>query len=389
MEPDTNMPRIPLFNLGFRPFYLLAGILAAVSIPVWIAQFLGAWPTLGYLSGRSWHAHELVFGVAIAVITGFLFTAARNWTGEPTPTGIFLAALSALWVAGRVLLLTGPGWLAAAVDFAFVPVVAFALWLPLRRTRNRNQFFVPLLLLFAAANLCFHLAHLGLLAMSELDAVRFALYLVVVIVTIMGGRVIPSFTANAIPTARIRSYPLLDRLAIAGGALALMAVSLGALSTLSGILCAIAAALHLLRLWSWDPLSTRHNPILWILHLSYAWIPLALILMSLASFGLAASAILADHAFAAGAIGGMILGMMTRTARGHTGRPLVVGPAEISAYVLVHLAATARVLVPFAWPASYPTMILVSSALWAMAFIVFVVTYTPILARARLDGKPG
>jgi uncharacterized protein involved in response to NO len=125
------------------------------------------------------------------------------------------------------------------------------------------------------------------------------------------------------------------------------------------------------------------------LHLSYAWIPLAFTLMSLASFGLGASTTLADHAFSAGAIGGMILGMMTRTARGHTGRPLVAGSAEVAAYVLVHLAAAARVLVPLAWPASYRTMILVSGTLWSAAFIVFALTYAPVLSRARVDGKPG
>ncbi|HUF19402.1 MAG TPA: NnrS family protein, partial [Burkholderiales bacterium] len=179
-----------LFNLGFRPFYLLAALLAAAGVPIWLAQFTGLIGRGAYLSGLAWHAHELIFGFAVAVIVGFLFTAARNWTNLPTPTGGLLAALAGLWLAGRVLVYTGPGPLAAAVDIAFLPAAALALWFPLYRSRNRNLFFVGLLLLFAAANLAFHLAHSGVIQMSAHAQIRFALYLVVLIVTIMGGRVI-------------------------------------------------------------------------------------------------------------------------------------------------------------------------------------------------------
>src|SRR5690349_15490508 len=149
----------PVFALGFRPFYLLAALIAALDVPLWLAQYAGWAMPSGYLSGMAWHAHEMMFGFATAVLTGFLFTAARNWTGLPTPTGMALAALAGLWLAGRVLLLSGPGWLAAIVDVAFLPAVAASLWLPLYRSRNRNQFFVALLLALGAANLLFHLAH--------------------------------------------------------------------------------------------------------------------------------------------------------------------------------------------------------------------------------------
>jgi uncharacterized protein involved in response to NO len=337
----------------------------------------------------AWHAHEMMFGFAAAVLTGFLFTAARNWTGLPTPTGAALAALAALWLAARVLLLSGPGWLAAIVDVAFLPAVAASLWLPLRRSRNRNQFFVALLLALATANLLFHLAHAEAIALSELVPLRFALYLIVVIVAIMGGRVIPSFTQNAIRGARIRRWRALDIAAIATLAVALAAALAGLPGLVSGPLCLLAAALHAARLAMWDPWSTRGVPILWILHLSYAWIPVALLLLGVAALGGGVPAVLADHALGVGVVGGMILGMITRTARGHTGRSLQPGRTEVAAYALVAIAAATRVLVPLVWPGAYRLALLISGALWSAAFLLYLLVYVPMLTQPRADGQGG
>lgn len=378
-----------LFNLGFRPFYLLAALLAAVSVPLWVAEYAGLLPQAGYLTGMAWHAHEMVFGFAVAVITGFLFTAARNWTGLPTPTHGSLAALAALWLAGRVLVVTGPAWLAALVDVSFLPAVALALWLPLQRSRNRNRFFVALLLALAAANLAFHLAQTGELAFGPLVPARFALYLVVIIVTIMAGRVVPSFTQNAVLTARIRRNRNLDLAAIAATAIALGSVLFTAPGWIAAPLCLIASGLQAARLWMWDPWCTRSRPILWILHVSYAWIPVALLLMGLAAATDLVPATLADHALSVGAVGGMIIGMITRTARGHAGLALQVGGPEIAAYLLVHLAAALRVLLPLAWPGGYTWAVSVSSAAWSGAFVLYLLVYLPILSRPRVDGKPG
>jgi uncharacterized protein involved in response to NO len=378
-----------LFNLGFRPFYLLAALLATLGLPLWMAQYFGLLPAPGPVPGMAWHAHEMVFGFAVAVITGFLFTAARNWTGLPTPAGASLAALAGLWVLGRVLLLTGPAWAAAMVDVAFLPAVAVALWLPLYRSRNRNQFFVALLLALGAANLVFHLANAGLVTIAALTPVRFALYLVVVIVTIMGGRVIPAFTRNAIRTARTRPNRTLDLTAIALAVAAFAALLLAVPAWLTGALCLIAAGLHAARLWTWDPWCTRNEPILWILHLSYAWIPVGLLLMGLSVLADAAPAAAADHALAVGAVGGMIIGMITRTARGHTGLPLRVGRAEVVAYVFVHLAAIARVALPLAWPQSTALAVSAAGAFWSAAFLLYLAVYVPLLTAPRIDGKPG
>jgi uncharacterized protein involved in response to NO len=377
-----------LFNLGFRPFYLLAALLAALAVPFWAAEYFGVLPATGYLSGMVWHGHEMVFGFAVAVITGFLFTAAQNWTGLPTPVHGPLAAIAALWLLARVLLITGPSWLSAAADLAFLPVAAWALWLPLQRSRNRNRFLVALLLALAAANLGFHLAQAGLIPISPLVPVRLALYLVVIIVTIMAGRVIPSFTQNAIPTARIRRSRVLDLGSIWTTALGLASASMSAPAALVVPLCLIACGLQGARMWMWDPWCTRYRPILWILHLSYAWIALGLLLMGLAALS-AVPPMLADHALSVGAVGGMIIGMITRTARGHSGLPLQVSRPEVAAYILVQLAAGVRVLLPLASPASYGVAVAASSALWSAAFLLYLIVYVPVLSRPRLDGKPG
>ena len=381
--------RFALFDLGFRPFYLLAALLATLNAPVWVAQWHGALPQAGYLSAMAWHAHEMVFGFAAAVITGFLFTAARNWTGLPTPTGRSLAVLAALWVAGRVAVLTGPGPLAAIVDGAFLPLVALSLWFPLKRSGNRNLFFVGLLLLFAVANLLFHLSRLGVMSLAPTLPARGALFLVVIIVSVMSGRVTPSFTQNAIPTARIRRVNGLDSAAISTLAAALVAQILSAPAWLLAPLALVAAALHAVRLASWDPLSTRRSPILWILHLSYAWIPVGMLLLALSAMEFGVPAALFMHALGAGAVGGTIIGMITRTARGHSGRPLQVGRTETAAYVLLHLGALVRVFGPLAAPTHYGAVLVAGGLAWSAAFLIYLIVYWPILSRPSLDVRPG
>jgi uncharacterized protein involved in response to NO len=286
-------------------------------------------------------------------------------------------------------MLTGPARATAIVDVAFLPAVAVALWLPLYRSRNRNQFFAALLLALGAANLAFHLANAGVVTIAALTPVRFALYLVVVIVTIMGGRVIPAFTRNAIRAARTRPNRTLDLTAIAVAVVAFAALLLALPAWLTGPLCLIAAALHAARLWTWDPWCTRNEPILWILHLAYAWIPVGLLLSGLAALTAAVPATLADHALAVGAVGGMIIGMITRTARGHTGLPLRVGRAELVAYVFVHLAAIARVVLPLVWPRSTALAVSAAGAFWSAAFLLYLAIYLPLLTAPRRDGKPG
>ena len=377
------MKRLALWELGFRPFYLLASVFAALSVPLWALQFSGRLPQ-PYLAGPVWHAHEMLFGYTMAVIAGFLFTAVRNWTQQPTPSGALLAAFAALWVAGRVLVLTPFGLAAAIVNAAFPVAVAAAIAVPLARSGNRrNYFFVALLVACGAAALCAHLSLLGIIDWPARLSLRVGLDVVLFIVAVVAGRVIPMFTNNGVPGAGARRIVALERVALAS-VLALWASDVLQIAALSAAIAAAGAAAHAYRLILWRPWKTLHAPLVWILHASYAWIPIHLALRVMAYAGLVPDT-LATHALTIGVIGGMTLGMMTRTARGHTGRPLAAGGAEVACYVLVQVAAIVRVAGGAMLPASYLGTIAVSAACWSLAFAIYAIRYAPILALPRED----
>jgi uncharacterized protein involved in response to NO len=367
--------RFALFDLGFRPLYLLAGAYAALAVPLWALQYAGWLPGANIL----WHAHEMIFGYAFAVIAGFLLTAVRAWTGRPTPTGAALAAIAGLWLLARALALVSlPA--AAAAGALFAIAVAWGIGKPLVASGNRrNLFFVFLVLALGAAGVALQTwPQLGIAI--GLDVVLF-------VMTVVAGRVVPMFTNNGVPGAGARRVAWLESAAL-GSILALIAADAFELATAAAAVALVAAALHAARLALWNPHRTLGKPIVWILHFAYAWIVVHLALRALAGFGLVPVA-LATHALTVGAIGGMTLGMMTRTARGHTARPLQAGGAEVAAYVLVQLAAVARALVPLVLPAAYLWASLASALFWFAAFAAFTVAYVPILTRPRLDGQPG
>ena len=378
----ASAPRgFALFNLAFRPFYLLAALFTSISVALWVAVLQGM-PWGGYLSPVLWHQHEMLFGFGLAVVAGFLLTAGRVWTGLPTPAGLPLALLAVHWIAARILIYAGPASVAALVDGAFPFVVAAAMARVIVGSKNqRNYFVIALLGALGVANLAFHFGFWGL-------SLRAALWLVMALVIVMAGRVVPSFTANALPRAGVVIRPQLDRVALAVTLAAFAADLLELGAAPLAPLAFAAAVLHVTRQWRWAPFATRGRPILWILHLSHAWIPAGLVLLGLASLGLVRAAA-PLHAFGVGAIGGLIIGMITRTALGHTGRPLTTGRAELAAYVLVHLAAVLRVGASFSPGAGTVTLIAISGALWSAAFLIYFATYLPRLARPRLDGKPG
>jgi len=392
-EPDARAqtpPGWPLLRLGFRPFYLGAALVACLAVPVWVAAFLGYLQPRLALSPLLWHGHEMLFGFAVGVIIGFLLTGVRAWTGLETPRGPLLGGLILLWLAARVAALTGPYLLFAVLDLLLLPVVAVLLLRVLIRARNkRNMPLISLLLVMTVANLAFHLAAAGVIVWPATAALHAELALIVLVVTVMAGRVVPVFTKNATPGLKFAMPQPFEWTVFGATALTLALWVFEAPAAITAALSALAAVLHAARLWMWHPRVTLRRPILWILHLAYAWMPIAFVLLALTQAGWLANPSLALHAFAVGLIGSLILGMVTRTARGHTGRPLKASGAETLAYVLVLAAAVVRVLVPAASSETYAMALVVAASLWSLAFLIYLAIYAPWLTRTRLDGKDG
>ncbi|TFW01803.1 NnrS family protein [Oxalobacteraceae bacterium OM1] len=384
--PDTG-PRHALFALGFRPFYLLAAAFAGVSIPLWLASYYG-WSAFPHVA-LAWHVHEMVFGFVIAVVIGFLYTAGRNWTGLWTPRGKALAALAVLWIAGRAAMLFAPPVLAALIDFAFLPAAAWPLYRVLKRSGNkRNMVLVGLLALLTLANGVFHAAALGVLPVSPLQPVYAAIMVIVIIEAVIGGRVIPNFTANAVKGSNPVQNAKRDRISMAFTAAAAIAWVAGFPAPATAALAIAAAVAQATRLIGWKPLCTLRNPLLWILHLSYAWIPLGFVMLALSQLGVVPQSA-AVHLLAVGAIAGLILGMITRTALGHTGRMLKAGPAETAMYVLIQCGVALRLVAAMASGELRDVALLSAAGCWSAAFAVYVLTYAPYLFRPRVDGKEG
>lgn len=337
-----------------------------------------------------WHGHEMVFGFAAAVIAGFLLTAAQNWTGIRTPSGRPLAALFLLWLAGRLgFLVPGmPPELVAAIDVSFLPALALALALPILKARQLHNYPFPFMLLaLAAANALVHAEALGIAGTARLG-LHLAVYVVVVMITLMGGRVIPSFTDNKLQT-RARRWRTVEALVPAVTVLALISALVAPDSRATALLAAVAATLHTIRLAGWFTTKFWSVPLLWILHLGYAWIALGFVLLALSAAGLSPAAVNALHAFTVGGIGVLTLGMMARVSLGHTGRLLEPAPVMTRAFVAINLAALIRVMLPLFFPGVYMQIMTAAGVAWVAAFGLFVVVYAPMLLRPRVDGKPG
>jgi len=379
----------PFLRLGFRPFYVGAALVAALLVPLWLLLFLGHTVVTPAVPGLLWHAHEMLFGFAATVVIGFLMTAGKNWTGLATPRGPLLGALALLWLAARVAALGSSPWLYAALDFALLPIIALIFARLLLRARNhRNLPLAGILSLLALANGVFHLAANGVVAISPLTPLYAGLALITLIECVIGGRVIPAFTMAANPGLRLVASPAVERLALGLTAAGLLLWVIAPPNPLTALSLLAAGVAQGWRLAGWRSALTVGKPILWILHAAYAWVPVALALLALAQLGWVGHSV-GVHALALGSTGGLILGMMTRTARGHTGRPLVVSKAEVLAYALVLGAALVRVIGALLPAAVYPMSLMLAATAWSLAFGIYLVKYTPWLLQTRLDGKDG
>lgn len=389
--PGQNEPQtqgLPLLRLGFRPFYLLGASFAALSVPLWIAHLYG-WLKLSPNITVGWHAHEMVFGFAVAIIIGFMYTAGRNWTGLWTPRGGTLAAICALWLAGRAAMLFAGAASAALVDIVFLPIAAFPLYQVLRRAGNkRNMMLILLLSLLTITNAGYHAAVLEWISAPPMEFIKAGILIIVVIEAIIGGRVIPMFTRNGAPGTEPVINVRRDRIVMGATVAAAVGVAAGVPTPLMGALAAAAAIAQATRLLGWKPLATLRQPLLWILHLSYGWIPIGFALMALHAFGVVAESA-ALHALAVGSMAGLIMGMITRTALGHTGRSLKAGGIETAMYLLIQAGAVARLIAALGMDGSGMVALVAAAVCWSAAFGLYLALYGPYLSAPRIDGREG
>jgi uncharacterized protein involved in response to NO len=298
-------------------------------------------------------------------------------------------ALAGLWVAGRILVLTPWNMAAAIVNALFPLALAIAIAIPLLRARNvRNYFFVGLLALMSALIAALHLALLGMAVLPPRLGLVLGLDLMLFIMAVMGGRVIPMFTNNGVPRAGATRNPIVEKLALGSVLVLFLADLFQAQPAIIATIAMIAAMAHGVRLFLWNSWRTLAAPLVWILHAAYAWIVVHLALRGLSGLGLLAESF-AIHALTVGAIGGLTLGMMTRTARGHTARPLAADRFEFAMFLLIQVAAAIRVFGGMASSGLHMASVQLSGLLWAMAFGLYAVRYWPVLTRPRLDGKEG
>lgn len=382
--------RFALFALGFRPFFLMAGLAAVILLGLWLLTVSGRIGLDTYYGQIGWHSHEMVFGFAVAVIAGFLLTAVRNWTNVQTLHGPWLAVLVGVWVLGRITpLLPGlPRLLVAISDFMFLPLLMMAIAVPIIRSKKQPQLIlVGVLMLLCFANALIHLRWWGTTDTASLG-ITLALNSVALLIMIMAGRVFPFFTERAIPGAKSKTWPWVERMAFASFMLVVVMELFVPQSLLLAPVAGVAAVLHAVRCWGWFSRRVWSVPLLWVLYLGYGWLIIGLVFKALvASGGLPQT--LALHAMAS-AISILCLGMMARVALGHTGRLLQPAKVVVWAFVMLNFAMLLRVMGPLVVAADWLMMVvLAAGGLWLLAYLIFVIVYLPILVKVRADGQPG
>ncbi|CAM3311733.1 NnrS family protein [Shewanella violacea] len=392
--------KIPaIWRLAFRPFFLGGAVLAALYIPLWLVTWFMPQYSLFQTQVWSkvvplwWHPHEMLFGFAMAIVAGFLLTAVKNWTNQPGLSGIGLAVTFFCWLTARVLLLLPfdiPLLVPALFDSLFLGLTALKLWTSVYKVKQWHNIGFPIMLFLA---LCINL--LSYYALSERDFTlsnhiwQAMIWWMALLITIVGGRVIPFFTAIRIKQEKREAIPLLEKALIlvmlllviqAIGQFLPMAVEQG--------LLVVAGVLHLARWARWYPHKTLKEPMLWSLHISYMLLPVTLLALAWNIDNLMVYRNLL-HLFAIGTLAGVCLSMISRVSLGHTGRNIYAGPKMSLAFASIALAALFRALMPTLMPDYYQTWLWISGGFWFIAFGLFVWHYVPVLSSPRVDGRPG
>lgn len=388
---------LPLFRLGFRPLFLFGSLFSIVAIVLWALSLKGLVEFNPYGGSYWWHSHEMLFGFASAIIAGFLLTAVQNWTGIPGLRGRNLILLFLLWLVARVGLLFpqfAGSVVIAMLDIAFMPVAAVLLAKPLIAVnQKRNLFFVPVMALFAIANA---LTHAGV---SSGDysyfqhGIAIAIFLVTLLMVVVGGRVMPMFTANGTQTPKVAPIGWLDKLSIATVVLVLIVHLFTAQQLLPSNVMAglffLAGLSNFVRCIRWRIWVTLKVPLVWSLHVSYLCMAIGLMLIGLSYFNNALPYTTALHLLTVGGMGGLILAMISRVSLGHTGRMLELEPMMPIAFICLFLAAGLRVAGVFWLPLQTTSVLSLSALLWVVAYGLFIWYYLPILTQPRQDGRPG
>lgn len=378
---------------GFRPFFLGGAFWALAALGLWLCALAGAVTLPTHFDPLAWHRHEMLFGFVGAVVAGFLLTAIPNWTGRLPIAGRPLAMLFGLWLAARAALLFsllfGP-IVAALLDVGFFVLLAALAAREVFAAKNRNLPIVGLVMLFAIANAVDHAAVAGLV--DEGLGIRAAIGLVILMIALIGGRIVPSFTRNwLVKQGRQHGLPTqpgrFDIMVIAATALAMACWVAAPLHSAVGYSLMAAGVLQAIRLARWSGFRTASDPLVLVLHVGYAWVPVGLLLLGLSIVDLDVPASGALHALTAGAMATMILAVMSRATLGHTGRELKASTATTIVYALVTLGALGRVAAPVL-PMDYMLAVQLSGLAWGGAFLLFLIAYGPKLVGSRPDGRP-
>ncbi len=379
-----------LFNLGFRPFFLLAGWSAVVLMSLWALMYTNILHLNNFYGFIDWHSHEMLFGYASAVIAGFLLTAVRNWTGVQTITRTPLAILAAIWLLARILPFTPvPGLIIALVDISFFLLLALAVAHPIIKAKQwHNMIMVAIITSFMLADILVQIQHLGFTSATLIPGNTLALYSILMIIQVLTGRVLPFFTRVVVPGTQVIERPLLEKVLF----YTLILLGLADVFALNGLIIALLAAVllvaHLMRVLPWFSRPVLNIPILWVLYSGYLWLLIGFAMKVLVGLDLVTNN-LAIHAWTVGVIGITTYGMMSRVSLGHTGREMAPPKLVILGFYLLFLAAVIRVFMPLIAMSQYLLWIEISIVLWIIAFVLFSLAYTPILSTPRVDGQEG